>query len=145
MLDLAQDIGRRLREHKLDAMGVEVCVRGNDLGYQMWQGRLEFPTQSPLYISRHARQLFASQYKWERFVRAVTIRAISLIPHKESYQLDFFGKVEHQRKLERVEDTVFRLHERFGVGSVIPCSLLKPTPIPTDGRDMVRMPGMYFQ
>ncbi|GHU70838.1 DNA polymerase IV [Clostridia bacterium] len=145
MLDLAQDIGRRLREHKLDATGVDVCVRGNDLGFQMWQGRLDFPTQSPLYISRRARQLFASHYKWERNVRAVTVRAISLIPHKQSYQLDFLGEMEAMKKRERLEDSVYQLHERFGAGSVFPCSLLKPTPIPTDGRDLVRMPGLYYQ
>ncbi|GHU79118.1 hypothetical protein AGMMS49992_30770 [Clostridia bacterium] len=65
--------------------------------------------------------------------------------HKESYQLDFLGEIEAMKERERLEDSVYQLHERFGAGSVFPCSLLKPTPIPTDGRELVRMPGLFYQ
>jgi DNA polymerase-4 len=145
LLDLAQDIGKRLRLHGLDARGVQVCVRGNDLGYSMFQGRLDGATQSPLAVARKAMQLFKSEYKWARPVRALTVRAISLELHMESRQLDVWGIVERQWRRERLEDAVYRVKERFGDKAVVPCALLQDRPMPEDGREMVRMPGLFYQ
>ncbi|MDR1599123.1 MAG: DNA polymerase IV [Oscillospiraceae bacterium] len=145
LLDLAQDVGKRLRLHRLNARGVQVCARGNDLGHGLFQGRLEFPTQSPHIIADMAMQLIESEYKWKRPVRMLTVRAISLEAHKGSRQLDVWGKVAGQWRRERLEDAVYNIRARFGDGAMMPCSLLQDLPMPEGGRELVRMPGLYYQ
>ena len=43
ILDLSQDIGHRLRCYGLSARGVRVCVRDNELGYEIAQAQLSYP------------------------------------------------------------------------------------------------------
>ena len=45
MLELSQDVGHRLRVHELSAGGVQVWIRGNDLGGCQFQCRLPVKTQ----------------------------------------------------------------------------------------------------
>jgi hypothetical protein len=63
----------------------------------------------------------------------------------ESRQLDVWGIVERQWRRERLEDAVYRVKERFGDQAVVPCALLQDRPMPEDGREMVRMPGLFYQ
>ncbi|MBR2716752.1 MAG: DNA polymerase IV, partial [Oscillospiraceae bacterium] len=52
-LELAQDVGHRLRVHELAARGVQISVRGNDLGGIQYQCRLPFSTQLPSELAEH--------------------------------------------------------------------------------------------
>lgn len=55
MLELSQDIGHRLRIHKLKASGGQIAVRSNDLSGRQFQGKLGLATQSPMLIAEKAR------------------------------------------------------------------------------------------
>lgn len=52
MLELSQDIGHRLRLHKLKATGVQISIRSNDLGFRQFQAPLSLSTQSPMMIAK---------------------------------------------------------------------------------------------
>ena len=51
LLELAQDVGHRLRVHEICAGGVQVDVRDNELGWRQWQAPLPAPSQSPYEIA----------------------------------------------------------------------------------------------
>ena len=96
ILELSQDIGHRLRVHELTAQGVQVMVRGNDLGFQQYQCQLPVRTQLPSEIAAMTYRLFEERYPWNIKVRAVCVRAINLVSKDtpEQYNL-FFDDARH--------------------------------------------------
>ena len=71
-----------------------VFVRGNDLFGSQFQGKLSYKTQLPSAIAETAYSLFEKQHSWRGAVRAVTVRAINLVPHADSEQLSLFNDNE---------------------------------------------------
>ena len=61
MLELSQDVGHRLRLHKLKATGVQISIRSNDLGYRQYQAPLSLSTQSPMMIAKKAHAMEQKQ------------------------------------------------------------------------------------
>lgn len=145
LLELAQDIGHRLRTHELVARGVQLWVRGNDLGGQQYQTRFELPTRSPKVIADAAGELFCRRYGWKTPVRAVTVRAIDLLPQTTPMQDSFFWNAEALEKRDRLETSVEEIRRRFGKKAIRNASLLFDLKMPDDGRDEVVMPGLMYQ
>ena len=145
ILSLCQDIGHRLRVHELSAKGVQVAVRGHDLLGSQFQGKLPFKTQLPSEIGATAFRLFRERYKWDSKVRAITVRAIDLVPYNEPDQISMF--VDHARleRRERLEDTVEELRRRFGKHAITYGILMGDLKMPDDGRHIVKMPGLMYQ
>ena len=114
MLSLSQDIGHRLRLHGLSAQAVQVFVRGNDLFGSQFQGKLSHKTQLPSTIAEAAYSLFKQQHTWRGAVRAVTVRAINLVPHADSEQLSLFNDNEKIMRREQLEDAIEGIRARFG-------------------------------
>lgn len=144
MLELSQDIGHRLRIHKLKASGVQVGVRSNDLSGRQFQGKLSLSTQSPLVIAEKARELFSANYRWTTPVRAVTVRAINLRPWDEPEQIDLFTDTARIDRLDRLDACVDEIRRRFGKRSVYSAALMGDLKMPCDNRDLVRMPGKMY-
>ena len=144
MLELAQDIGHRLRSYHLAAKGVQLFIRDKELGYEQYQMRIPFPTQSPMDIAQAARLLFGERYRWRNPVRAVTVRAINLACSDEPTQLDLFGDWDRRLRQQQLEDCIDHIRGRFGNRSILSASLMRGLPMPNDGRDNVRMPGMMY-
>lgn len=144
MLELAQDVGHRLRIHNLEAQGVQVYVRGNDLLGAQFQCKLPFRTQLPSEIAAAGFNLFASRYKWGVNVRAVCIRAINLCSKYDPDQLNCFIDTARRDKRIQLEDTVEELRSRFGKQSITYATLLHNLKMPDDGRDAVKMPGIMY-
>jgi len=145
MLSLSQDIGHRLRLHGLSARGVQVFVRGNDLFGSQFQCKLSCKTQLPSTIAEAAFSLFRSQYTWRGPVRAVTVRAIDLVPYAASEQLSMFCDNDKILRREQLEDAIESIRARFGKSSVTYATLLGDLKMPDDGRDKVKMPGMMYR
>ena len=61
-LELAQDIGHKLRVHQKCADGVAIHIRDNTLFSKQWQTALDMPTQSPMLIAKAAFALFEKRY-----------------------------------------------------------------------------------
>ena len=142
MLELSQDIGHRLRIHKLKASGVQISIRSNDLGFRQYQAPLTLATQSPSVISHKAIQIFRDNYRWIMPVRAVTVRAINLRPKNEPEQIDLFTDMRQLERLDRLDDCIEDIRRRFGKRAVFQACLLGDLKMPFDNRDKVVMPGV---
>lgn len=145
ILALSQDIGHRLRVHELSARGVQVAVRGNDLFGSQFQCKLPFATQLPSEIAAAASRIFQAKYNWGSKVRAVTVRAIDLVPQNSPNQLSLFVDAQRMERRERLEDAVEELRSRFGKHALTYGSLLGDLKMPDDGRHQVKMPGLMYQ
>jgi len=144
ILALSQDIGHRLRVHELSARGVQIFVRGNDLLGSQFQCKLPFTTQLPSEIAGAAFRVFQERYRWGSKVRAVTVRAIDLVPQNSPSQLSIFVDAEKLDRRERLQDAIEELRGRFGKQSITYATLLGDLKMPDDGRHQVKMPGMMY-
>lgn len=142
MLELSQDIGHRLRIHKLKASGVQISIRSNDLGFRQYQAPLTLATQSPSVIAHKAIQIFRDNYRWIMPVRAVTVRAIKLRPKNEPEQIDLFTDMRQLERLDRLDDCIEDIRRRFGKRAVFQACLLGDLKMPFDNREKVVMPGV---
>lgn len=142
MLELSQDIGHRLRIHKLKASGVQISIRSNDLGFRQYQAPLTLATQSPSVIAHKAIRIFRDNYRWIMPVRAVTVRAINLRPKNEPEQIDLFTDMRQLERLDRLDDCIEDIRRRFGKRAVFQACLLGDLKMPFDSRDKVVMPGV---
>lgn len=145
ILALSQDIGHRLRVHNLSAKTVQVAVRSNDLFGSQFQCKMPIKTQFPSEIASTAFKAFQEHYKWSTKVRAVTVRAIELVPKSEPDQLTLFDDTARLDRKERLEDAIEELRGRFGKKAITYGSLLGNLKMPDDGRHSVKMPGMMYQ
>lgn len=145
MLELSQDVGHRLRVHELMACGVQIHVRANDLYGLQYQCKFPFRTQLPNEIAAAGFNLFMERYRWDKPIRAITIRGIDLISQKEAEQLSVF--VDHQKRDRRIrlEDAVEDIRRRFGKRAISYACLMDDLKIPDDGRQSVIMPGLMYQ
>ena len=87
LLELSQEIGKKLRDTKLAAGGVRICVRDNTLHHREYQTRLPFPTQSFLELTEAGIQLFHRRYIWNNHIRSLTISAIGALGQRRSISL----------------------------------------------------------
>ena len=144
MLELSQDVGHRLRVHGLDATGVQISIRSNELWGKQYQAHFQAATRSPRDIADLGRKLFEREYQWSTPVRAVSIRAIDLIPHGQPTQMNLFVD---QKKLDRrgqLDDAIESIRRRFGKHSIIQAAVMGDLKMPNDGRCEVTLPGMMY-
>lgn len=141
ILELSQDIGHKLRVHELAARTVQVFVRGNNLSGSQFQCKLPFKTQLPSEIAAMAFQAFKEHYKWGTKVRAVTVRAIELVPNNQPEQLTLFVDQAQRDKQERLQDAIEEIRGRFGKRAITNAILLGDLKMPDDGRDTVKCRG----
>lgn len=145
MLELSQDIGHKLRVNGLIAAGVQVRVRSNDLSGRQYQMQFDTPTRSPKEIADTARTLFNKQYQWTTPVRAVTVRAINLMPQAIPVQTTIFSDPERLERIDRLETAIEDIRRRYGKHSIINATLLGDLKMPGDNRCEVIMPGLMYQ
>lgn len=144
MLELAQDVGHRLRVHELAAGGVQIFLRGNDLAGSQFQCKLPFITQLPNEIAAAGYKLFEERYEWDTKVRAVCIRAIDLVPQNTEEQLSMFYSVEKRDRRARLEDAIEEIRRRFGKKALTYAVLMGDLKMPDDGRHIVTMPNVMY-
>ena len=143
MLDLSQNVSRRLKDEKLNACGVQISVRDNQLFSKQYQCVLPIATQSAMELAQAGIELFSKNYKWANDVRSVTIRAINLQSADDPVQLDFFSNVAKHEKQETIDNTVMAIRKRFGDKAIINATLLNETKIPKDDHESVLPAPMY--
>lgn len=143
--ELSQDIGHRLRVHELAARAVQIWIRDNDLYGKQYQCKLPITTQLPSDIAFTAFRLFCEKHQWVKNVRAVTVRAIDLIPQNSAVQISLFMDVERQERKERLQDAVESIRSRYGKRAITYALLMGDLKMPGDGREKVKMPGMMYQ
>jgi DNA polymerase-4 len=145
MLQLAQDVGHKLRENDFLARGVEITVKDSKLAWNQYQAQLEVPSQSPAELAGRARLLFNARYDWHLPVRAVTIRAINLIPKSQPVQLLLYDDTIRREKREKLEDAVEDIRARFGKNAIYNACLMGDLKMPGLGVHEVNLPAVMFQ
>ena len=141
LLDLSQDLGYRLRANMLAARGVQVMVRDSAMEFKQFQGMLTTHTQSPFLLAEKGIELFKRNYHWKKGVRALSIRAIQVVPKSTPQQFDMFCNAEKIKKQEDLEDAIYDLRRRFGNQSVYAATLMGDHKMPASSVQETYMPG----
>lgn len=136
MLELAQEIGFKLRAKELRANGVYVSIRDDKLFWEQYQKRLKSSEQSAINIAKYAFKLFKERYNWERNIRNVTIGVTNLSQEDMPEQLSIFDCMENKGKIEKAEKVMEELNMRFGEEIVKSATLLKNDNLPNSRRKM---------
>ncbi len=141
MLELTQDIGHKLRAYALSAQSVQVAVKDNTLSTRQFQAQLDYPSQSPMEMAVKAGEIFKKHYSWKNPVRALTVRAINLIPDSQAQQLSLFDDLNNRAKQEKVDDAIEAIRNRFGKKAIQNANLLGDLKMPVQGLSEVILPG----
>ncbi len=125
IISLCRTVGHRLIECKRKAGTVGIGIRNSNLSKKEWQQKLSIPTDSSIIIAETLFELFRKNYDWSHEVRAVTVKASELCEGGVPVSLDLFNDNERLEKKESIDHTIDSLHERFGIETVGPASLMK--------------------
>ena len=136
MLELAQEIGYKLRSKELRANGVYVSIRDDKLFWEQYQKRLRSSEQSAINIAKYAFKLFKERYDWERNIRTVTIGVTNLSSEDKPEQLSVFDCIENKSKIEKAEKVMEELNLRYGEEVVKNATLMKNDNLPNSRRKM---------
>lgn len=123
MFSLAKSVCERMRKDFLCAKGVSIWVKTPDLHSREFQTKLDSPVRTSIQLATAGFELFKENYKWETDVRAIGIRANSVISSFLPRQLNFLEDSKKIENLEKIEDAVDSLKKRYGKNVVIPLSL----------------------
>ncbi|MBQ7901157.1 MAG: DNA polymerase IV, partial [Clostridia bacterium] len=85
-LYLSRDVSHRLRINRLKAGGIAIGVRYPTLETREFQCQLEYPTVSMQAMTNLAMELFRGNHPKNCVVRALTMRAINVVPDDVSIQ-----------------------------------------------------------
>lgn len=145
LLELAQDVGHRLRVNEIQAKAVQVSVRDKDLGWCQWQTPLVYPSQSPYEIACAGFDLFRTRYTWLKPVRALTIRGINPISESAPVQLDIFNDYVPRGKQKDLDDAIDDIRRRFGNRAIFNACLMGDLHMANDRCETVPMPSPMYQ
>lgn len=145
LLRLSHTVSRHLREEEFIASGVQITIKSNDLKCVQFQKKLCFSTQNAREIADCAYALYLERYDKELPVRALTVRAIDLLPLGSSQQLNMFFDINRHMRREVLEQTALELNKRYGKHTVIEAVLLNNTKFPGDKTDEVILPNARFR
>lgn len=124
MLRLSEDVAQNLRKSKLEASSIQISIRTCDLETSEFQAPLSHPTAITKLIAESGIDLFLKNYDWKKPLRLVGIRAINLQPACSQYQFCMFDNYHHEIKLEKIDNSIDSLRQRFGSDIICRASLL---------------------
>jgi len=117
-LKFAQSISDSLRKHNLYAGGVQVHIRTSSLAVKEFSHSFGDTTNCALTLAKHGFELFKQNYHFAEPLRSVGLRAINLKTESTAVQQDIFGNTETNLKAEQLEDSVYKVRQKFGKTSV---------------------------
>ncbi len=118
MLGLADKVSRNLRRCGFLAGMVQIHIRDSLLGVTEHQCRLIQPTRLGIVLADEGMKLFDENWKWQRPVRSIGIRASQLICDGESMQLHLDYDYARELRLERLEASRDQICARYGKNCV---------------------------
>ena len=117
-LELAEDISRGLREKGLYAGGITVHTRTTALSVKETTRSFSGGINSALLIAQKGIELFDECYKWNMPLRSVGLRAVNLRDSSSAVQQDMFGESYAEEKIEKIEDSIQSVRDKFGMSSI---------------------------
>ena len=115
--NLTYEISNKLKKHKLEAKNIQIVIRDNQFNDKQLQCELPTITSSSLIITNTAMDLF-KKYKWNKPIRALTIRAINLIEEGTNDQISLFEEKDEYEKIKKIDKVMFEINNKFGPNSV---------------------------
>lgn len=115
---LSESVSARLRENNFACNVVEISVRDNELYSFTRQKKISNPTDITNEIAETALELFRGNYKWEKPIRSIGVRASDLTNPCCATQLSLFVDEAYRDKLRRADRTVDEIRRRFGYKSI---------------------------
>lgn len=145
LLELTQDIGHKLRVYGLSAQCVQLAVKDNTLSTRQFQAQLAYPSRSPMEMAEQAGELFKKNYCWKNQVRALTVRAIDLVPDSKAQQLPLFDDLDNRAKREKADDAIEAIRSRFGKRAIQNANLLVDLKMPGQSLSEIILPGHMYR
>ena len=115
---LAESVSARLREHHFKCRTVELSVRDCDLFSFTRQQKIEMPTDLTAEIAVTAIKIFRENYRWQKPVRSIGVRACRLADSDVPVQLSLFIDENRREKEHQMDLTVDTIRRRFGFSSI---------------------------
>ena len=116
--NLAESVAERLRDLGLKGRTVQISLRDNTLVSFERQCTLLTPTNLARELTDAAMRLLRANYKWEKPLRSIGVRATQLVPEQENLQLSFFEDARARERWETIERTMDYIRGRFGHHSI---------------------------
>lgn len=128
MLNLADQVTRRLRRQQLMAQTVQITIRTPDMKTITRSQSLETVTEQAEEIYREACELYRRHWGEDKPVRLLGITLQNLVPKEEAaLQLDLFD-YEQQPKKESLTRVMDMLRDKFGENAVLTAGMLTDDP-----------------
>lgn len=115
--NLTYEISNKLKKHRLEAKNIQIVIRDNQFNDKQLQCELPTITSSSLIITNTAMDLF-KKYKWNKPIRALTIRAINLIEEGRNDQITLFEEKDEYEKIKKIDKVMFEINNKFGTNSI---------------------------
>lgn len=140
---LSFKVSRRLREYGLEAEGIDLHLKDSHFVGYSFQSTLPYGGQTSFLLRDGAFDLYRSRYDGRLPIRAITLRAIRLVPEKHAIQRDMFSDYDKQKKEEALDKALHGIKARYGDGAVTFLGLLEDTKMPRLTTDIVTLPHGY--
>ena len=114
----AESIADTLRQNSLYALGVQVHIRTSSLAVKEFSHTFETSTNSALTLAKRGFDLFQKNYNFAEPLRSVGLRAIGLKETETALQQDIFGEYIKDVENEKVEDSIYKVRQKFGNSSI---------------------------
>ena len=127
---LSEQVGARLRRHRMKCTGVALQIRDPDFRDISRQKRLEVPTCLGREIAREVMELADGCWNMQKPVRALTVTAIYLIPEDQAaVQQSLFRDqgAQQRERLEKLAKTMDAIRDKYGKGAIGPASAPRET------------------
>ncbi|WP_438349778.1 DNA polymerase IV [Paenibacillus sp. FA6] len=128
LLNLSDQVARRLRRQQLVAGGVQITIRTPDMKTITRTHTMNAPTDHTEDIYEQACQLYHEHWNWDKPVRLLGVTLQHLISKENSaIQLDLFN-YEQQPKKESLTKAMDLLRNKFGENAVLTAGMLGDDP-----------------
>ena len=117
-LSFAETISTTLRQLNLYASGVQVHIRTSSLAVKEFSFTHKTATNSALVLARRGFNLFCKNYTFSEPLRSVGLRAIGLKENEVAVQQDIFGECDNEAYNDMVEDSIYKVRQKFGTDSI---------------------------
>ena len=142
--ELSFSVSRRLRQAGLEACGVEIFVRNNELQSYNFQKPIKLASQSSIVLAREGFDLFKEKYKWDFPVRAVGIRAIKLRKEGGGSQMDVFSDYKKLIKDENCDTALYKIRQKYGKDAISFLGLMRDIKLPKEINEIITLPMNHY-
>ncbi len=143
---LSESVSERLRRHNFKGSTIELYIRDKELNSIDRQSKLNFSSCVTSDIADKAFEIFLDNWKWEKPIRSIGVRATDLVTADTYVQLSLFYDEKQKLKEEQLEYSIDEIRKRFGHYSVQRALLLKDKALNANPiEENVIFPVSYFK